>query len=170
MIKRDEKRSLPKAVALRYRPSRDPAPRVMAKGAGLVAQKIIDLGREHGIPIQEDPATLDGAPGLAARDAAAGGDEAIDSLAVVGGAGVEREALHQASAEGQPAQPAPRGASQAGAFFRESVAWKPEPFKAKALALITFLAGDPQASCLRSGGAEIFWSVSKRPHRAQSYS
>jgi len=58
MTKRDEKRSLPKAVALRYRPPRDPAPRVTAKGAGLVAQKIIDLGREHGIPIQEDPGLI----------------------------------------------------------------------------------------------------------------
>jgi flagellar biosynthesis protein len=58
MTKRDEKRSLPKAVALRYRPSRDLAPRVTAKGAGLVAQKIIDLGREHGIPIQEDPGLI----------------------------------------------------------------------------------------------------------------
>jgi hypothetical protein len=122
------------------------------------------------LPVQEDPAALDGAPGLSAGDAAAGGDEAIDALAVVGGAGVEREALHQASADGQPAQPAPRGASQAGAFFRWSVAWKPEPFNAKALALITFLAGDPQASCFRSGAADTFWSVSKRPHRGQSYS
>lgn len=58
MTKKDEKRSLPKAVALRYRSSRDPAPRVTAKGAGLVAQKIIDLGREHGIPIQEDPGLI----------------------------------------------------------------------------------------------------------------
>lgn len=58
MTKRNEKRPLPKAVALRYRPLRDPAPRVMAKGAGLVAQKIIDLGREHGIPIQEDPGLI----------------------------------------------------------------------------------------------------------------
>ncbi|RPJ33238.1 MAG: flagellar biosynthesis protein FlhB [Deltaproteobacteria bacterium] len=58
MTKRDEKRSLPKAVALRYRPPRDPAPRVTAKGAGLVAQKIIDLGREHGIPLQEDPGLI----------------------------------------------------------------------------------------------------------------
>ena len=58
MTKRNEKRPLPKAVALRYRPPRDPAPRVMAKGAGLVAQKIIDLGREHGIPIQEDPGLI----------------------------------------------------------------------------------------------------------------
>ncbi len=58
MVKRNEKRPLPKAVALRYRPPRDPAPRVMAKGAGLVAQKIIDLGRKHGVPIQEDPGLI----------------------------------------------------------------------------------------------------------------
>ena len=58
MPKRSEKRTLPKAVALRYRPPKDPAPRVTAKGAGLAAQKIIDLGREHGIPIQEDPALI----------------------------------------------------------------------------------------------------------------
>jgi flagellar biosynthesis protein len=58
MAGRSEKRSLPQAVALRYRPSQDPAPRVTAKGAGLVAQKIIALGKEHGIPIQEDPGLI----------------------------------------------------------------------------------------------------------------
>jgi flagellar biosynthesis protein len=54
MTQKKEKRSVPKAVALRYRPSRDPAPRVTAKGKGSVAQKIIALGREHGVPIRED--------------------------------------------------------------------------------------------------------------------
>ena len=58
MSKKDTKNSLPRAVALRYQPSRDPAPRVTAKGAGVVAQKIIDLGKEHGIPIQEDPGLI----------------------------------------------------------------------------------------------------------------
>ena len=58
MTQRDEKRTLSKAVALRYRPPRDPAPRVTAKGAGLVAQKIIELGRKNGIPIQEDPGLI----------------------------------------------------------------------------------------------------------------
>ena len=54
MNKKNEERSLPKAVALRYRPPRDAAPRVMAKGAGEVARKIIELGRAQGGSIQED--------------------------------------------------------------------------------------------------------------------
>jgi flagellar biosynthesis protein len=58
MSKKDTKNSLPRAVALRYRPSRDQAPRITAKGAGVVAQKIIDLAKEHGIPIQEDPGLI----------------------------------------------------------------------------------------------------------------
>jgi flagellar biosynthesis protein len=50
--------SVKKAVALKYIPGRDPAPRVTAKGQGLLAQKIIELARHHGIPIQEDPALV----------------------------------------------------------------------------------------------------------------
>ena len=44
-----------KAVALRYDRRQDDAPKVIAKGQGLVAQKIIDLAKEHGIPIKDDP-------------------------------------------------------------------------------------------------------------------
>lgn len=44
-----------KAVALRYQPSRDQAPVVSAKGQGLLAQKIIAMAQEHGVPIKEDP-------------------------------------------------------------------------------------------------------------------
>ena len=44
-----------KAVALKYDASKDRAPRVTAKGAGLVAGRIIELARKEGIPIQEDP-------------------------------------------------------------------------------------------------------------------
>ena len=47
-----------KAVALRYVRDRDRAPRVTAKGSGLLAQKIIDLANKHGIPIHEDPALV----------------------------------------------------------------------------------------------------------------
>ncbi|OGQ88312.1 MAG: hypothetical protein A2512_03145 [Deltaproteobacteria bacterium RIFOXYD12_FULL_56_24] len=43
-----------KAVALRYDKSRDPAPKVVAKGSGELAEKIIALAKEYGIPIQED--------------------------------------------------------------------------------------------------------------------
>ena len=48
-----------KAVALRYRPDRDQAPKVSAKGSGRVAEKIIQLARDHGIPIHEDPALVE---------------------------------------------------------------------------------------------------------------
>lgn len=44
-----------KAVALGYNRSKDNAPRVLASGAGEVANRIIDLAKEHDIPIKEDP-------------------------------------------------------------------------------------------------------------------
>lgn len=54
-----------KATALRYRPPRDRAPRLVAKGQGFVADRIVEAARRHGVPIREDPflvealATLD---------------------------------------------------------------------------------------------------------------
>ena len=44
-----------KAVALQYRPEQDTAPKVTAKGAGHVAERIIELARKHGIPVKDDP-------------------------------------------------------------------------------------------------------------------
>ncbi len=44
-----------KAVALRYDPKQDPAPRVVAKGQGQIAEKILQIAREHGVHIHEDP-------------------------------------------------------------------------------------------------------------------
>jgi flagellar biosynthesis protein len=44
-----------RAVALRYQPKEDKAPKVIAKGKGKVAEKIIEIAREHGIYIQNDP-------------------------------------------------------------------------------------------------------------------
>lgn len=44
-----------KAVALRYDGERDNAPRVIAKGAGHLAERIIEAAKEHGIHIHEDP-------------------------------------------------------------------------------------------------------------------
>lgn len=44
-----------KAVALRYRQEDDPGHEVLAWGRGRMADKILDLAREHGIPIKEDP-------------------------------------------------------------------------------------------------------------------
>jgi flagellar biosynthesis protein len=43
------------AVALKYDAATDNAPKVIAKGRGLVAEKIMALAREQGIPMREDP-------------------------------------------------------------------------------------------------------------------
>jgi len=43
-----------KAVALRYEPERDRAPKLVAKGQGHLAEKIIELARQHHIPVRED--------------------------------------------------------------------------------------------------------------------
>ncbi|MBN2207955.1 MAG: EscU/YscU/HrcU family type III secretion system export apparatus switch protein [Candidatus Coatesbacteria bacterium] len=43
-----------KATALGYDPSSSDAPRLIAKGAGHLAEKIIQIAREHDIPIKED--------------------------------------------------------------------------------------------------------------------
>ncbi|AQW81680.1 FlhB-like flagellar biosynthesis protein [Campylobacter pinnipediorum] len=44
-----------KAVALGYNKKKDNAPKVMASGSGEVANNIINLAKEHKIPIKEDP-------------------------------------------------------------------------------------------------------------------
>ncbi|UOE92857.1 EscU/YscU/HrcU family type III secretion system export apparatus switch protein [Alkalihalobacillus sp. LMS39] len=43
------------AIALRYDDKKDQAPKVIAKGKGLVADEIIAKAKEHQLPIQEDP-------------------------------------------------------------------------------------------------------------------
>ncbi len=43
-----------KAVALKYEPEKDRAPRVVAKGQGYLAELILELARQHSIPIRED--------------------------------------------------------------------------------------------------------------------
>ena len=44
-----------KAVAVRYEASGDAAPRVVAKGSGLLADRIVELAKQHGVHIHEDP-------------------------------------------------------------------------------------------------------------------
>lgn len=43
------------AAALRYDPLKDRAPRLTAKGSGWLAEKIVRLAKEHGVPVREDP-------------------------------------------------------------------------------------------------------------------
>jgi len=48
-----------KAVALKYERGRDPAPKVTAKGQGVVAERILALAKENNIPIRQDKTLLD---------------------------------------------------------------------------------------------------------------
>ncbi len=43
-----------KAAALRYDPPDDKAPKLVAKGSGIVAEKILQMAKEYGIPVKED--------------------------------------------------------------------------------------------------------------------
>ena len=43
------------AAALQYKAGKDSAPRLVAKGKGCMADKIIQTAREHNIPLKEDP-------------------------------------------------------------------------------------------------------------------
>jgi len=42
------------AAALRYEQGKDSAPKVVAKGSGAIADKILEIARHHGIPIRQD--------------------------------------------------------------------------------------------------------------------
>ena len=46
------------AAALRYDPTRENAPRLIARGRGDTARRIVEIAREHGIPLYEDPDLL----------------------------------------------------------------------------------------------------------------
>lgn len=43
------------AVALQYGAATDSAPKITAKGHGVVAEKIIALARQNGVPLRQDP-------------------------------------------------------------------------------------------------------------------
>ncbi len=44
-----------KAIALRYDVTKDDAPRIVAKGRGALADRILEIAREHGIHVHNDP-------------------------------------------------------------------------------------------------------------------
>lgn len=52
---KDPRPKMQKAVAVRYQAEEDTAPRVIAKGQGRLAERILEIAREEGIHIQEDP-------------------------------------------------------------------------------------------------------------------
>ena len=53
---RDERKT---AIALGYDPQRDDAPRVLASGKGRIAEQIIQIARQHLIPIREDKVAVE---------------------------------------------------------------------------------------------------------------
>jgi len=46
------------AAAVRYDAAKDDAPRLTAKGKGHVAERIIELARQHDIPVRSDKALI----------------------------------------------------------------------------------------------------------------
>ena len=56
MTKRQKKKM---ATAITYDAQKDIAPRVTAKGQGLVAEKIIELAQKNNIPIKDDPSLVE---------------------------------------------------------------------------------------------------------------
>jgi flagellar biosynthesis protein len=47
------------ALAVRYDKDKDSAPKITAKGKGNVAEKILQLAKDNGIPVHEDPDLLE---------------------------------------------------------------------------------------------------------------
>ncbi len=46
------------ALGLRYDPDGDAAPRVVAKGSGELAERLLEIARENGVPVRHDPDLL----------------------------------------------------------------------------------------------------------------
>lgn len=49
-----DKRNVKKAAALAYNPGENNAPKVIASGKGIIAEKIVEKAREQKIPVVED--------------------------------------------------------------------------------------------------------------------
>ena len=48
------KKEKTKAVALKYETKKDSAPKVVAKGRDIIAEKIIETAKAHNVPLYED--------------------------------------------------------------------------------------------------------------------
>lgn len=51
---RKDEHKIKKAAALSYTPGKDGAPKVIASGKGVIAEKIIEKAREAKVPVYED--------------------------------------------------------------------------------------------------------------------
>jgi flagellar biosynthesis protein len=51
----DKRPEIKRAVALSYTPGEDSAPKVLASGRGLIAEKILEIAKANDLPIRDDP-------------------------------------------------------------------------------------------------------------------
>lgn len=77
----DEVRARALAVALQYEKGSKEAPRVVAKGRGLVAEKIVALAEENGVVIETNPVLAEALSGVELDDTIP--LELYDAIAVV---------------------------------------------------------------------------------------
>lgn len=54
MQSKKQKEVLKQAAALKYSPDTDAAPKIVATGKGIVAEKIIDKAKENDVPVYQD--------------------------------------------------------------------------------------------------------------------
>jgi flagellar biosynthesis protein len=52
---KDKRPEIKRAVALSYTPGEDSAPKVLASGRGLIAEKILEIAKANDLPIRDDP-------------------------------------------------------------------------------------------------------------------
>lgn len=48
-------KQMKRAAAIKYDQAKNMAPRVVAKGKGLIAEQIVQVARENDVPLHEDP-------------------------------------------------------------------------------------------------------------------
>ncbi|MEQ9637345.1 MAG: EscU/YscU/HrcU family type III secretion system export apparatus switch protein [Devosia marina] len=77
----DEPKDRSLAVALHYEEGASEAPRVVAKGRGLVAEKIIALAQENGVVIEANPVLAEALSGVELDESIP--IELYDAMAVV---------------------------------------------------------------------------------------
>lgn len=49
------KKTVKRAIALGYEDGKDDAPKVVATGQGFIAEQILEIAKQHQLPIREDP-------------------------------------------------------------------------------------------------------------------
>lgn len=55
MHQRKHKKEIKHATAIHYSPETDDAPKIVATGKGIVAEKIIEKAKESDVPVYQDP-------------------------------------------------------------------------------------------------------------------